>query len=91
MLAQVTLEDEVLMASDVPPGQGGDAQAAVSIMQTFATEPQGRAVFDGLAKEGDVVTPFGPTFISPGFGMVRDRFGTHWIITGGTALMQQPG
>ena len=47
MHGQVTLGDGVLMASDFPPGQDGEAQAAVSIMQTFATEPQGRAVFDG--------------------------------------------
>ena len=27
-----------------------------------------------------VEMPFGPTFWSPGFGMVNDRFGKHWII-----------
>ncbi|SHE81679.1 PhnB protein [Loktanella atrilutea] len=89
MHGQVTLGDGVLMASDFPPGQAGDAQAAVSIMQTFDTEAQGRAVFDGLAAEGDVITPFGPTFFSPGFGMLRDRFGTHWIVTGGRAPQRQ--
>ena len=24
--------------------------------------------------------PWGATFFAPGFGMVRDRFGTHWMV-----------
>ena len=30
---------------------------------------------------GDIVQPFQKTFFSPGFGMLRDRFGTHWKIS----------
>lgn len=89
MHGQVTPGDGLPMASDVPPGQADDAQAAVSIVRTFDTETQGRAIFDGPAAEGDVITPFGPTFFSPGFGMLRDRFGTHWIVTGGRAPQRQ--
>jgi PhnB protein len=41
---------------------------------------EGQRLFDGLAAGGTVVMPFGPTSWSPGFGMIEDRFGTHWII-----------
>jgi len=27
--------------------------------------------------------PFNATFWADGFGMVDDRFGTHWIVNGG--------
>jgi PhnB protein len=27
-----------------------------------------------------VFQPFGPTFFSPGFGMVSDRFGVSWMV-----------
>lgn len=81
MHGQVTLPGGTLMASDFPPGFEGDPQKAVSIMQTFATAEAARAAFDRLLDGGDVIDDFKETFFSPGFGMVRDRFGTHWILS----------
>lgn len=79
---QVTLGDGTLMASDFPPGMTGDPQAAASVMQTTATVAEARRVFDRLGEDGGaLIEEFGPTFFSPGFGMVKDRFGTHWIIS----------
>lgn len=37
-------------------------------------------LFDGLAQEGQVVQPLMPTFFSPSFGMVNDRFGVSWMV-----------
>jgi PhnB protein len=68
----------VLMASDFPPGQG-EPQQAVSIMLAPATVAEGRRLFDAL-KAGGVVAEYGPTFFSKGFGMMKDQFGTHWIV-----------
>ena len=79
MHSQFTAGGAVLMASDFPPGWG-EAQKAVSVMIDPATVPEAQARFDRLVAGGEVVMPFGPTFWSPGFGMVKDRFGTHWII-----------
>jgi PhnB protein len=51
-------------------------------MQPMPDPASARAAFDRLAGEGGhVIEAFGPTFFSPGFGMVKDRFGTHWIIS----------
>ncbi len=77
---QVTLRGATLMASDFPPGMEGDRQKAVSIMQTMPDMDSARAAFDRLTDGGEVILPFGPTFFSPGYGMVKDRFGTHWMV-----------
>lgn len=81
MHAELSLGSGRLMASDFPPGMEGDAQAAVSIMQAAPDVGTASGWFDRLAEGGAVIQPFGPTFFSPGFGMVKDRFGTHWIIS----------
>ncbi|RYI35691.1 MAG: VOC family protein [Acetobacteraceae bacterium] len=78
---QLSLPDGVLMASDYPPGMTGDAQAAVSIMQVADTVAEAQRVFRALAKGGAVVQDFGSTFFSRGFGMLKDRYGTHWMIS----------
>lgn len=81
MHGQINLGDGTLMASDFPPGQAGDPQTAVSIMQSAPDPATGRLWFDRLCAGGAVIHPFGETFFSPGFGMVKDRFGTHWIVS----------
>ena len=78
---QVTLGGGVLMASDYPPGMVAEKQAAVSIMKGVGSVGAGQAIFDRLADGGTVVQAFGPSFFSPGFGMVTDRFGTHWMLS----------
>lgn len=78
---EVTIYDGRLMASDFPPGVEGDPQAAVSVMQSAPDVTEASRVFTLLAAGGTVIAPFGPSFFSPGFGMVKDRFGTHWIIS----------
>ncbi len=81
MHAQVTIGDGTLMASDYPPGTDGHAQAGFSVMQSAPDAATAKRHFDALSDGGAVIQPFQPTFFSPGFGMVKDRFGTHWIIS----------
>ena len=81
MHGQVTLGDSVLMASDFPPGVAGEPQAGFSVMQSPPDVATARRVFDRLGAGGSIIEDFKPTFFSPGFGMVKDRFGTHWIIS----------
>lgn len=81
MHGQLTLGDGTLMASDFPPGSEGAPQNGFSIMQTAPDVTTGKAWFAALVQGGAVIQDFQPTFFSPGFGMVKDRFGTHWIIS----------
>ena len=79
--AQFTLGDGTLMASDFPEGIG-EPQKAVSVMHSVAGVEAAAALCETLfAGGGDWVMPFGPTFFAPGFGVLRDRFGTHWMTT----------
>jgi len=45
------------------------------------TEPaEAERVFELLKAGGEVQMPFGKTFFSPGFGMVKDTFGVSWMV-----------
>jgi len=79
--ATLRIGDRSLMASDFPPGMAGDPQQAVSISHEAGSEAEARRIFAALAEGGAVVMEFQPTFWSDGFGMVKDRFGTHWMIS----------
>ncbi len=81
MHAQLVLPGgAILMGSDFPDGVPGEPQAAVSISHAVPNVEAGAKLFDRLVKGGTPVMPFGPTFWSPGFGMLKDRFGTHWML-----------
>ena len=45
------------------------------------TEEQARATFRALAESGTVDIPIGPTFWSPCYGMVTDKFGMPWMVS----------
>ncbi|MEI4487643.1 VOC family protein [Frigidibacter sp. MR17.14] len=80
MHAALELDGRVLMASDFPPGWG-EAQKAVTISHAVTDPTAAETLFARmLAEGGEVIMPFAATFFSPGFGMLRDRFGTHWMI-----------
>jgi PhnB protein len=69
-----------LMAADVPPhmvGMGG----ALSVFHAAPDAARAAEIFNRLAEGGSVSFPMGPTFWSPAFGGVTDKFGTAWMIT----------
>lgn len=85
MHVHLQIKEQSLMGSDAMPGAdpscGGYEPARglwVSIPAVDVAE--GRRLFDALAQGGNTVMPFAATWWSPGFGMVRDRFGTPWMI-----------
>lgn len=82
MHASLTMADgRMLLASDFPPGFPGEPQQAVSISHIAPTAAEGQRIYSLLAKEGVVVMDYAPTFWSDGFGMLKDRFGTHWMVS----------
>jgi PhnB protein len=76
----VTLGGSSLMARDYPPGMEGAPQQSVSISFSVTTSDEGKTIFERLLEGGEEIMARQPTFFSTGFGMVKDRFGTHWII-----------
>ena len=75
----LTVDGQMLMASDAPPEHFSPAQGMhVSIgLSSFA---DGERIFRELSEGGMVTMPFEKTFWAPGFGMCVDRFGTPWMV-----------
>lgn len=69
-----------LYASDVPPGMEWSGVNG-TISHDAPTPERARAVFDALAEGGTVWMQLGPTFWSPLFGGLTDRYGTSWMIS----------
>lgn len=82
MHGSITVDGSVLMASDFPPGMKGEPQQAVSVSWGTEDVARARSIYDRLVQGGEPVMPFAATFWSEGFGMLKDRFGTHWMISG---------
>lgn len=79
MHAKITIDGEVLMASDAPPGHFNPPQGfRVSLQVEDAADAERR--FKALAEGGRIDMPFGKTFFSKGFGMCVDQFGTPWMV-----------
>lgn len=71
------------MASDRRPGntQAPEGNVALSLASTDTEEAKN--VFQRLSEGGEVTMPFGPTFWGGSFGMLTDRFGQEWMVSGG--------
>ncbi|MGX9350999.1 VOC family protein [Shimia sp. W99] len=80
MHAHIMLGDQCLMAADGMPGTPVPAQDSVSINHPVPSVAAGQAIFDKLSDGAEIIMPYGPTFYAPAFGMLRDKFGTNWMI-----------
>ena len=84
MHAQLSFKDGgALMASDWIGGQPYGGMKGFSIALGYESVDEGRRVFEALAEGGMTVMPLQPSFFAETFGMVIDRFGAPWAISGG--------
>jgi len=79
MHGKITIDGEVLMASDAPPGHFQQPQG-FSVSLTVADPAEAEQKFKALCEGGSVTMPFGKTFFSKGFGMGIDQFGIPWMV-----------
>ena len=86
--AQMTLGDTDLMASDVPPERFQPMRSAYLSLSVDSTEEAER-VHKLLAEGGEIFMPMEETFFAFRFSMLRDKFGTSWMIIN-PRPMQQP-
>jgi PhnB protein len=79
MHARMSIDGQVLMASDAPPDRFQKPQGfAVSITVPDVAEAERK--FKALSEGGTAHMPFGKTFFSKGFGMCVDQFGISWMV-----------
>ncbi len=84
MNVQLSIGDQSLMASDSPP-QYASEMGGFSISVDLGDLGRAERIFAALADGGTVTMPFAPTFWAKGFGMLKDKFGTPWMISSGNA------
>lgn len=84
MHACIELDDRLLMASDTPEGQPYEGMKGVSLALSYPGVSEAKRTFDALSAGGKVTMPLGQTFWADAFGMLTDRYGTSWMVSGGT-------
>ena len=77
--ARFKLGNNVIMASDAPPGHYSKPQG-ISMSLGFHSAAEGEQIFNKLAEGGSTTMPFQATFWAKGFGMCTDRFGIPWMV-----------
>ena len=70
-----------VMAYDVQHGREYAAGKHPFYLSVRAeSDDEARAVWDALTEGATVITPFGPSMWSSGYGMATDRFGVTWFV-----------
>lgn len=83
MHAHFTAPGMTFMCSDGREAKTIDPEEGnVSLTLTAGDAGEGRRVFDALAADGSVAVPYEDAFWGGKFGVVNDRFGIQWMITG---------
>lgn len=78
MHAEFTVGGMTLMASD---GRAENSRLdGFNLALTLSTADDAQRVFNALADGGKIDMPLAPTFWSPLFGQVTDRFGLGWMV-----------
>ncbi len=83
--SRLDFDGGVLMASDWMDTKPYPGMNGFAVSVTYTKVDEAKRVYDTLAKGGKVTMPLGKTFWVESFGMVVDRFGTSWMISGGQA------
>ncbi len=79
MHARLSVGDQVLMGSDVPPGHYNPPQG-FRVNISVKSPADAERIFKALADKGKVTMPLEKTFWAQRFGMVNDQYGTPWMI-----------
>ena len=78
--ACLEIDGQMLMASDAPPDRSDGPMRSVSVSVNVKDVAEAERIFAALSDGATIQMPMAETFWSPRFGMLRDRFGTNWMI-----------
>ncbi len=76
---RITIGETELLASDVPASTFEPIRS-VYLSLSFDSSEEADRVFALLSNGGTIFMPIAETFFAYRFGMLRDRFGTSWMI-----------
>lgn len=77
--ARIDLGDAMLMGSDMPPGRYQPMRSAYLSLNVESNDEAER-IHGVLADGGEIFMPMQETFFAHRFSMLRDKFGTSWMI-----------
>ena len=78
--ARMTVGGTELLASDVPPAANFQPMRSAYLSLAVDSSAEAERIYGLLAEGGQVFMAMGETFFAFRFGMLRDRFGTSWMI-----------
>lgn len=79
MYARMSIGETDLMGSDVPPERFQPMRSAYLSLTVFSNDDAER-IYLLLTDGGQIFMPMEETFFAHRFAMLRDRFGTSWMI-----------
>ena len=79
LYASMTLGETELMANDVPPERFQPMRSAYLSLSVDST-PEAERIYGLLSEGGEIFMAMEETFFAFRFAMLRDRFGTSWMI-----------
>ncbi|MCB8880252.1 VOC family protein [Acidisoma cellulosilytica] len=79
MHAEMTIGETTVFLSDGRCG-GSPNFTGMCLTLVLKKPEEAETLFRALAETGQVRMPLRPTFFSPAFGMVADKFGLGWMI-----------
>jgi PhnB protein len=79
--AQVVIGNTVLMGADI---YNSEPMRSAYLSLTLDSETEAERVYSILSEDGDIFMKMEKTFFANRFAMLRDKFGTSWL------LMHQP-
>jgi PhnB protein len=77
--ARIEIGDTVLLGADIPPDRFQPMRSAYLSLMTDSIDEAER-VYALLSEGGQIFMPLQETFFAPRFAMLRDRFGTSWMV-----------
>jgi PhnB protein len=79
LYARMSIGETELMAADVPPDRF-QPMRSVYLSLTVSSTVEAERIYALLSDGGEIFMPMEETFFAFRFGMLRDRFGTSWMI-----------
>ena len=83
--ARLAIGGTELFGADIPDAQ---PMRSAYLSLTLGSVEEAERVYALLAEEGEIFMAMAETFFARRFAMLRDRFGTSWLLLGPA---QQPG
>jgi PhnB protein len=77
--ARMNLGETELLGADIPPDRFQPIRSAY-LSLTLGSDQEADRLFALLAEGGQIFMPMQETFFASRFAMLRDRFGTSWML-----------